>query len=129
MEDKNDIVILHKMDESQGNEDIIVTWRHLADGTYAQVVSASIEDESYLGEETLTATGSAQPATLPDGTKAIWIFPEGGLARATVNGTATVNSGVYAPDGNARYSGRFDNIESFSVLADADVKIHLVFVG
>lgn len=128
MADQIDIVKIGALGNT-GNDEINITYREMPDGTFAKVVSANVESNSYLGEETITATGGSDEATVPSGTKAIWMFPEGGLGRGTVNGDASVNSGVYAPDGGARFIGHFDNISSFAVLADADVKIHLIYLG
>lgn len=70
--------------------------------------ASAISPAIYLGEDTIEGNDASQNATIPEGTQTIWITAEGGLARATVNGVATANSGTYAPDGTPRLIGRDD---------------------
>jgi len=43
MADKTDLIVLHKLDESQGNEEVQITYKEMPDGTFAQVVAADLQ--------------------------------------------------------------------------------------
>lgn len=99
----------------------------LPDGSYADVVS--VPDSLYLGEEEIKGNGASQAATLPAGTKLVWISAEDGVAYATVNGAASTGSGTYCPQDGTRPVGPYSNMTSLAVYAANGVTVHLTYVG
>lgn len=90
----------------------------------------SIDDCTYLGQQVIVGSGSGvnKNATLPDGTKTIWITAEGGKVYAAVNTTASpTTAGIYVPDGNVRIAGPFTGITSLGVYAASGVYAHLMY--
>lgn len=85
---------------------------------------------TYLGEQVISGNDASQNATLPDGTKAIWVSARGGAAYVSVNDdAAAASSGMYIPEDAVRIIGPFDNITSLGVYAATGDSVHLLFEG
>lgn len=105
-----------------------------ADGKlYVNVGETAIpvsSEQTYLGEQVLSGNGASQNATLPTGTKTIWITARGGVAYGSVNAAAAAaSSGTYVPEDAVRIIGPFSNITSLGVFAASGVTIHLLYEG
>jgi len=57
MADKTNLILLHELDQSQGNEEIQVTWKEMPDGTYALV--------GYAGDAGIVQTTSHGVSGVP----------------------------------------------------------------
>jgi len=90
---------------------------------------ASLLPGTYLGQQVLSFLSAAnQNATIPNGTKTIWIMAEGGKVYGAVNTTASPTAaGIYVPDGNVRIAGPYGGITSLGVYAASGVYAHLVY--
>jgi glucose/arabinose dehydrogenase len=87
-------------------------------------------EQTYLGEQALSGNGASQNATLPAGTKTIWITARGGVAYGSVNAAAAAaSSGTYVPEDGVRIIGPFSNITSLGVFAASGVTVHLLYEG
>ena len=85
---------------------------------------------NYLGEQVIAGNGASQNATLPAGTKTVWVSPEGGVAYASVGAAgAAASSGFYVPQNATRLVGPFSKIASLGVFAAVGVTVHLVYEG
>jgi hypothetical protein len=90
---------------------------------------ASLLPGTYLGQQVLSFVSAAnQNATIPTGTKGIWITAEGGKVYAAINTTAAPTSaGVYISDGNTRFTGSYNGISSLGVYAASGIYAHLIY--
>ena len=109
-----------------GSED----WKVTLDNELVTISGvASILPGTYLGQQVIAGNDGNQNATLPIGTKAIWIMAEGGAVGATVNGTSAslAAAGYHVPENNIRLVGPFNNITSIGVFAATGDNAHLVY--
>jgi hypothetical protein len=117
----NKTLSLH--DQKNGNINFLA--RDNGDGTYS---FDSASSASYLGQQVIVGNGANQNATLPSGTKTIWIMSEGGKAHCSVNAVASpTTSGFYCPDGQIRVVGPYDNITTLGVFAPVGTSVHLTY--
>jgi len=82
---------------------------------------------TYLGEQTIAMTGASAPATLPPGTNFVEISASGGAVQASINGTASANSGMYIPEDQIRYIIKLDNLESLAFFGAEGATVHLIY--
>jgi hypothetical protein len=97
----------------------------LTDGSYAEEVTGA--GRTYLGEQSITMNGATQACTLPTGTNEVEIRAEGGAVRWTINSSATLNSGGYAPDGGIGVVFKLANLTSLAVFGASPAIAHLVY--
>jgi len=84
----------------------------------------------YLGEQVISGNDGSQAATLPAGTRGVWLGAEVGLAYYTINGAAAAqaSSGGYVPEDSERYVAN-DNLSTLHVWAATGTKVHLRYEG
>lgn len=135
MADKTETVSLNK-GAGTADETVAQTWVDLGDGTYAPKSVATLDGESvalapgtYLGQQVIAGNDGNQNATIPAGTKTIWVMAEGGPVGCTVNGTSAsiAAAGYHVPENNVRLIGPFSNITSLGVFAATGDNAHLIY--
>lgn len=127
MADKTEIVTLNK---GAGSADETVTreWVDLGDGTH--VLKQAVTLGTYLGDQVIAGNDANQNATLPVGTKTVWVMAEGGPVYCEVNGVAAIaTAGVHVPENGVRLVGPFSNITSFGVYAATGDTARLIYEG
>lgn len=95
----------------------------------SEMVTVSGLAGNYLGQQVLTFVSAAnQNATLPIGTKGIWITSENNPAYLAVNTTAApTTAGIYAPKDVTKFIGPYNGITSLGVYAASGVYVHLIY--
>jgi hypothetical protein len=101
------------------------------DGVEIQVGEAvGITPGTYLGDQVIAGNSANQNATLPTGTKTVWVMAEGGPVYCEINGVAAVaTAGIYVPENNVRLVGPFSNLTSLGVYAATGDTARLVYEG
>lgn len=136
MANKTETVVLNK---GAGVADEVVTreWVDQGDGTHAEKVAAeliagetiALVPGTYLGQQIIAGNDGSQNATIPDGTKTIWVQAEGGPVGCTVNGASAsvAAAGYFCPENQVRLIGPFSNIASLGVFAATGDNAHLIY--
>lgn len=125
MADKTDLITLHKSDDSQGNEEITITYQELPDGTYGMVVG--LPRFQYISGEVKTPGGASATCTIPTGANFLWIDAEGGDIYYEINpaGDASANSPGFVGEKFHMPEGPLSNLNSLKVFGAAGAIAHI----